>query len=109
MQQMDMGRRRTLFAIAIIVAVLAAARTWHLRSDPVRQLVTLVGQRRVTEARISGGFEWAPLPRKAIRAPIAVRPDPASRVRGEAQTRASVSRGRSAHDDHAGAMATLLF
>ena len=104
-----MGRRKTVFAIAIMVAVLAAALIWRLRSDPLRQLVKLVGQRRVTEARLSGGFDWAPLPRTAIRAPIATRSDSAPRVRGEEQTRASVSHGRSPNDDHAAAMATLLF
>lgn len=103
-----MGRRRTLFAAASMVAIIVAAVMWRLGSDPVRKLVTLVGHRRVIEARLSGGFDWAPLPRKAILSPRSERPGPQSRVRGE-RTLASVAPGRSVSDDRADAMAALLF
>lgn len=104
-----MGRRRTLTATASLIAVAAAAVTWRLRNDPVRELVELVGRRRVIEARLSGEFAWAPLPRTAIRLGSTVRSDSPSAVRGGQLTLAFVEAGHYENEERARAMATLLF
>ena len=64
-----MARNRTsrvLFALALVIAAGAAVMTWRHRSDPVRRIVVAAGRQRVIEARLSGGFEWAPLHRRAL-------------------------------------------
>jgi len=101
--------RRALFAFAMAVATVAAALTWRLYSDPVRRVIAAAGRHRLIEARLSGGFDWAPLPRKAIGLPKTVQSAPAPRVRGERRTLASFTLGPSDADQRAGAMATLLF
>ncbi|HVG22572.1 MAG TPA: CHAT domain-containing protein [Thermoanaerobaculia bacterium] len=87
------------------IVVIAAVAMWRLATDPVRRLVTVVGERRVIEARLSGGYSWAALPRKAIRLP---RPNASPRVRAANLTLASVPLAPVAENDRATAMLTLL-
>lgn len=89
-----MGRRRTLFALAILVT--AAVVTWRLRNDALRRVVGAVGRQRLVEARLSGGFAWAPLPRRAVA------------FSSMADTLASVAMDRSANNRRVAATAMLL-
>lgn len=103
-----MNRRKTLFSLGIFVAISAAAVAWSLRRDPVHRVVSAAGRQRTIEARLAGGFEWAPLQKRTGGQSLAGALDGRSRFRGEWLTLAAVALDPSAENQRAAAMAMLL-
>lgn len=103
-----MNRRKTLAALAIFAVLSAATVAWSLRRDPVHRVVSAAGRQRTIEARLSGGFAWAPLQQRTRGQSLAATLDGRSHFRGDWQTLAAIALDPSGDNKRAAAMAVLL-
>jgi CHAT domain-containing protein len=63
-----MTRRRWIGLIFLVVVAVSAVSLWRVQSDPMRRLVRATSREgRPVEARLIGGFRWAPIERRTVR------------------------------------------